>query len=147
MRPHYVLLIFLFGILTGCTSSTGSTGQSNSADEASPSLLSYGMVKKYVEIGKTTQSDVVKLFGAANNMTIDSTGKELWIYDHFYSESQVDSASSGGGVGLIGGGAVAGASRSNTSSQRRSSTRTLTVIIEFGEDGVVTDYSARSGGY
>ena len=120
-----------------------------------PSVLSYGMVKKHVEIGKTSQAEVVKLFGAANNMTIDAKGSELWIYDQFYSESQVSTSSSGGGIGVLGGagggdiagGGLAGVSKSNSSSHRKSAGRTLTVIIEFDKQGIVSDYSARSGGY
>lgn len=152
-RSRILIAVVCTVLVSGCTSQA--TNNRTNDDGTTSSLLSYGMVKKYVKVGESTQADVVKLFGAANNMTIDSAGNELWIYDQFYSESYTDSSSSSGGIGAAGGGAggggagglLGGLSQGQSNSTRRSTTRTLTVIIEFDKQGIVTEYSARSGGY
>jgi len=119
------------------------------------SLLSYGMIKKLLKVGQSTQGDVLKNFGSPNNMTYESGGGELWIYDQVVTETSHSTNGSSGGLGLgIGGGnngavggilgGVSGYSSNTTSS---SSIRTLTVILEFNKDAILSDISARQGGY
>ncbi|MCH8214635.1 MAG: hypothetical protein IIC54_11290 [Proteobacteria bacterium] len=117
--------------------------------------LTYGAIKKYLKVGVTTQADILKLFGSPNNMTITSDGTEMWVYDKVRTEMATagSSGSSGGflgggvivGDGVIGGG-VGGSSRTSTS-KLVSSTRTLTVILEFDKQSVLKEFSAREGRY
>ena len=115
--------------------------------------LSYGMIKKNLTVGSTTQADVLTLFGSPNNMTTSGRGNEIWVYDKVRTELSSDSqrSSVGGGVGVgagFGGGAVGGmigGSNSTSSSSMVSSTNTLTVIMEFNKRNILVDYSARQG--
>lgn len=137
--------------LWGCGTTTIDQRPSQLDAGAERSLLSYGMVKKLLVAGKTSQSEVVKAFGAPNNMTYAPGGSELWIYDHVRTETTTAAASSRAGIGIgsgAGQGVIgAGLSGSSSSTVHSSSVRTLTVIIEFDRSGIVTSHSARVGGY
>lgn len=112
-----------------------------SADQLSEPLgnsLTYGMVKKSIKIGQSTQEDVVKIFGSPDNMVMRKN-KEIWIYDRYRVETDTSTAS---GYGTI---LLAGGSQSTTSTSTR--VKTITVIIDFTASGVVEDYSMRVGGY
>ena len=100
--------------------------------------LTYGMAKKNIKIGKTTQADVIKLFGSPDNMILKDS-KEMWIYDRFRVESE-SSSTSGYGTILIAG--IGG-----TSSRNSSYTKTITIIINFDSNSIVEDYNMRVGGY
>jgi hypothetical protein len=87
-------------------------------------------------------------------MTMTSNGNEVWIYDRISTQSStVGSSSSAGGFFGIGGvsgnsagGIGAGGSSSDSQSTLVSSTKTLTVILEFKND-VLIDLIAREGRY
>ena len=71
------------------------------------SALTPGMVKKYVEIGKTTQAEIMEIFGPPDMITKSGRG-EMWGYDKVSREvaSAAVGATSGvgaGGLGLLGG--------------------------------------------
>ncbi len=100
--------------------------------------ITYGMVKKHIEIGKTSQEDVIKLFGSPDNMVMNKK-KEMWIYDRFRVETSSKSSSGYGTLLLLGG--------SSSSSQSSAHTKTITVIIDFDEEGIVEDLNMRVGGY
>ncbi|MCG3769706.1 MAG: hypothetical protein JW384_00835 [Nitrosomonadaceae bacterium] len=100
--------------------------------------LTYGMVKKNIKIGQSTQEDVVKLFGSPDNMVMRKN-KEVWIYDRYRVETDTTTAS-GYGTIILGGG-----SQSSTTTSTR--IKTITVIIDFSGAGVVDDFSMRVGGY
>ena len=104
----------------------------------SPSTLTYGMVKKNIKIGQSTQEDVVRLFGSPDNMVMRKN-KEIWIYDRYRVETDTSSVS---GYGTI---ILAGGSKSSTTTSTR--VKTITVIIDFNTAGVVEDFSMRVGGY
>jgi len=116
--------------------------------------LSYGMIKKYLSTGRTTQADILRLFGSPNNMTTSSGGIEIWVYDKVRTElssnSQRDARSIGigisAGTNTVIGGAI-GESNLSSSSTLVSSTNTLTVIMEFNKDNILINYSARQGRY
>lgn len=93
------------------------------------SNLTYGMAKKEIIKGTTTQDDILKLFGAPNIMTKNKSGEEVWTYDKVSYES---SGTSSGIFFIIG--AYGGESA-------RSGTRTMTLMITFDDKNVVKDYS------
>ena len=114
--------------------------------------ISFGLIKRELIVGKSTQEDVLRRFGSPNNMVLTSGGKgEMWIYDRINSESKTDStaSSSGMAIGISGGSALIGAGGRSSSGTSSTSTsvRTLTVILDFDAKGVLTDISARQGGY
>jgi hypothetical protein len=130
-----------------------SNGESQSiAAQILPGDISFGLIKKELIVGKSTQEDVIRRFGSPNNMVLTSGGRgEMWIYDRIRSESSVYTNSSdknlGFGVGRSSTGIVAGTRSSTGSSSSTTSVRTLTVILDFDSNSVLKDISARQGGY
>jgi hypothetical protein len=141
-------------LLLGCETnpSTPSTNQPVDSVGIQSSGISFGLIKRELVVGKSTQEDVLRRFGSPNNMVFTSGGKgEMWIYDRINSESKTDSiaSSSGVAIGVSGGSALIGAGGRSSSGTSSTSTsvRTLTVILDFNAKGVLTDISARQGGY
>ncbi len=122
---------------------------------AQPAELSFGSVKRHLRIGVSTQAEVLRRFGAPNNMTLTGDGREIWVYDQIRTEMETNGASqsAGGGIGfgaLAGNalfGAAFGAGESNSKSSLISSTKALTVILEFDENHVLRDMAVREGRY
>jgi len=142
-----VLLIFIM-LLIGCGGNYSHKQTSPiGVDISTENRLTYGSIKKHLKVNKTTQADVLAKFGSPNNMTITSQGIELWIYDKIRTEFS-GSANSGRVSGYIGVGiAGAGGNTSSSYSASTQSTKTLTVILEFNENNLLIDYSARTGRY
>ncbi|MCW9045472.1 MAG: hypothetical protein OQK35_03980 [Alphaproteobacteria bacterium] len=152
---YLILPIIIFPVLTGCNT-TQKMAQPIQQDTSVPrSLLSYGMVKKLLKPNVTIQAEVLKHFGSPNNMTYQSNGNELWIYDKVSTEVSTQSSGnqSGFGLGIVNSnagsaiGALAGSRQHNSETTSRSSLRTLTVIMEFNDKSVLKEVSARKGGY
>lgn len=110
----------------------------NSNDQALGNTLTYGMVKKNIKVGQSSQEDVVKLFGSPDNM-VTRKNKEIWVYDRYRVETDTTTSS---GYGTI---LLAGGSQSSTTTSTR--IKTITVIIDFSPAGIVEDLSMRVGGY
>jgi len=135
-------------------STAAPAAQNAPQQQATP--LSYGTVTSRVEKGKTTQAELIELFGGPNISTMDSDGVETWVYERSASETDTASESQrmSGGVGLdlffnlgnFGAGASASgeAGRSSSRTKTTHSIKTLTVIVKFNKDKTVKDYSARA---
>ena len=116
------------------------------------SALSYGAVTASVVKGKTTQMDLIQMFGGPNISTVDGDGAETWVYERSVSQTDVASRSQnwqaaanlGVSFGHVQGGASAGGGQSGSASSTASSFRSLTVIVKFNADKTVKDYSVRS---
>lgn len=121
MKISLCLLTALsIGLMSGCASTSQPPQKSN---------LTYGNVKKSIEKGKTTQSEIVQLLGSPNITTKNKNNQEVWTY----SRQSYDSESGGFGGGLIlFGGSKAFSSESSSS---------FDLIITFDRNDVVTDYS------
>jgi len=154
--PKFFLVVVSASLLSGCISQPVRSGVSPIKIESrAENRLTYGAIKKHLEIGKTTQADVLKEFGSPNNMTVSSSGTEVWVYDKVRTEiSSVSNATSSGGFlgagfgdGTGGLGVGVGGRNSQSSSQVVSSTKTLTVIMEFNKQNILSDFSARTGRY
>jgi hypothetical protein len=150
MTAKLIASFAIVHLLLGCAISDAP--QSPHSAQAEPDVgLSYGLVKRHIAIGRSTQEDVIRLFGSPNNMVYKSDRSEMWIYDRFSADSFSQTKAMSGGFGAMGAsetGGMAGSSATSKSSTRsRSSVRTLTVIIDFDTDGVVSDINARQGGY
>ncbi len=122
---------------------------------AAPAELSFGSVKRHLRIGVSTQAEVLRRFGAPNNMTLSGDGREIWVYDQIRTEMETNGASqsAGGGIGFgaLAGNALFGAAfgigEAKSKSSLISSTKTLTVILEFDENHVLVDLAVREGRY
>ena len=124
--------------------------------QAKASSLTPGMVKKHIEVGKTTQADILEIFGPPDMITKSGRG-EMWGYDKVSREvasadvGERSGVSAGGGLGLLGGagggvlggvlgGVGGGYGQSSQQSRSTESTKTIFVLVYFDEKNVVTDY-------
>jgi hypothetical protein len=113
------------------------------------------MATKNIIVGKTTQAEVMEIFGPPDMITKSGSG-EMWGYDKVsrdVAEAAVGSGSgmSGGGAGLFGGGGGGvlggvlgtlrgGYGQTSQESRRTESTTTVFLLVYFNEKGVVRDY-------
>jgi hypothetical protein len=101
--------------------------------------------------GKTTQSDLLRLFGGPNLTTYDEAGLETWIYER--TSTQTDTISSdrstqaSASLGLFFKSVSAGVSGDKSSASgavtTSSTVRSVTVIVKFSADRTVYDYSVK----
>jgi ABC-type Fe3+-hydroxamate transport system substrate-binding protein len=113
--------------------------------------LTHGMVQMTLRVGQTSQLEVAEAFGAPNITTLDAQGQEVWIYDRH--ATVVASKHSGFSIGMLlgglGGGVGGGAGLGFGSSKSKASqsTRTMTLIIKFGSDKIVSDFKSRTSSF
>ena len=117
----------------------------------SSNTLTHGMVQMTLHVGKTTQAEVLETFGAPNVYTVDGQGQEVWVYDR--QATVTSSGSSGFSIGLLLGGAggdaggAGGLGFGSSKSRSSQSQRTMTLIIKFGSDKIVSDFKSRSSSF
>jgi hypothetical protein len=120
--------------------------------QSGASALSYGTVTATVVKGKTTQADLLQMFGGPNISTVDNEGVETWVYERSVSQTDVTSknqnwqaaANLGAAFGHFTAGASAGAGQDTSAASTATSFRSLTVIVRFNGDKTVKDFSARA---
>jgi outer membrane protein assembly factor BamE (lipoprotein component of BamABCDE complex) len=93
----------------------------------------------HLKVGETTQTEVLETFGAPNITSMDGSGEEVWTYQRQATVSQSSSRSGYWTIVLAGGG------RSSSGSETTS--RTMTLIIKFDENKVVSDFNSRSSNF
>ena len=103
------------------------------------STLTQGGVQMGLEVGRTTKAEVLEVFGAPNITTRNSSGREVWTYQR---SAQVAQSSNQSGYWSI---LIAG--QSGGSSGFASSSRMVTLIIEFDARDVVTDFRSRTSDF
>lgn len=116
------------------------------------SALSYGTVTSQVQKGKTTQIELLQVFGGPNISTTDRDGVETWVYERTATQSDVQSnshsaqgaASLGAFFKFVNVDVSGSTGRSSSGSSASSSVRSLTVIVKFAADKTVADYSVRA---
>jgi hypothetical protein len=123
----YLFLIFFFCFF-GCASP-------HSDMSVSPSNLTPGVVKKQIIRGKTTQAEVMEIFGPPDLIT-QKSDYEMWGYDKISQEAAYTAFGGGGAVGAGGLGGLAGL---GTGYSTRA-TKTIFLLIYFNDKNVVTDY-------
>lgn len=142
------LVLFTAITLSGCMSAAAHRA---AIRDDSSERLTVGTVQRKIRIGMPA-SDVASVMGSPNIVTTDEERREVWIYDKISTE-RVYSTSEGGvstlilggalvGSGLLGG--AGGAYGSQSAGAGSTSQRTLTVIIKFGKDMKVRDFSYHS---
>lgn len=125
--PQIIALCTILLISAGCSSPTP-------ADNSANSPFTHGNVTLNLKKGVTTQADVLKVFGAPNIATVDSSSNEVWSYQKNATIS--NSSSSEGAFTII----IAAAGTTRT--QFETSSRTMTLIIKFDANKVVSDFSS-----
>lgn len=100
--------------------------------------LTVGLVQKEIRVGMA-QAEVAEALGSPNIVSKDAEGHEAWIYDKMATEAST--RSSGGGGSIL----VLAYSRSEAVS--RTSQKTLTVVIKFGQDSRVASFSYHASSF
>ncbi|MDB5576051.1 MAG: hypothetical protein JWR80_1227 [Bradyrhizobium sp.] len=119
--------------ITGCaTPAPAPVDQRNSA-------LTSGNVSMNLEVGKTTQAQVLDTFGAPNIVTMDGSRNTVWSYQRHATVSQSSSASNYWTIILAGG--------SNQAAGFSETQRTITLIIKFDKNNVVSDFRSRTSDF
>ena len=121
-------------------------------NQSGASALSYGTVTTAVTKGKTTQLELIQMFGGPNISTLDGDGLETWVYERSVSQTDVASKSQnwqaaanlGVAFGHVQAGVSAGGGQSQGAASTASSFRSLTAIVKFNADKTVKDYSVRA---
>lgn len=120
-------------------------------EQDAKNTLTHGMVQLTLRVGQTSQLEVVEAFGAPNITTLDAQGQEVWIYDRqaTVSSSKDSGFSIGMLLGGLGGGVAGGGGLGfgKSKSQSSQSMRTMTLIIKFGADKIVSDFKSRSSSF
>lgn len=103
------------------------------------SALTQGNVQMNVRVGDTTKAQILEVFGAPNITTRDGSGQEVWSYQRHATVSQSNSKESFWTILLVGGGSSAtGFSQTM---------RTMTLIIKFAPNDVVSDFRSRTSDF
>ena len=133
------ILLFLSIVILGCaaTQDVVPTQKSN---------LTVGMIKSKIIEGKSTQNDVIELFGAPNLITTNSEENEVWTYSRSSYDTKASSKSSNSGI--VGTGAILGVFGGSTSSAvTNASTSSFDFIVTFNKKGIVQKYKIISASY
>lgn len=125
-----VFSAFLFVTLWGCAPAPTKPVTTRNSD------LTHGNVQLNLKVGETTQTQVLETFGAPNITSIDGSGQEVWTYQRHATVSQSNSSSNYWTIILVGG--------SNEAAGFEQTQRTMTLIIKFGANKVVSDFGSRS---
>jgi hypothetical protein len=125
--PTFILLLICSVFISGCATFP------KPDESAQQSNLTHGTVKSQITKGKTTQAEIMQLFGAPNITTKNKDQQEVWNY-HKISYESFGAAKDDVYFFLQGG------SRAVSSSTSRS----FDLIITFDLNDVVVDYSVIS---
>jgi outer membrane protein assembly factor BamE (lipoprotein component of BamABCDE complex) len=131
-----LLLLFTtcsLSILAACTENRpGPVDQRNSA-------LTQGNVQMNLAVGHTTKAEVLEVFGAPNITTRDASGQEVWTYQRHATVSQASGSSDYWTILLTGG--------SRSAQGFAQTSRTMTLIIKFDRNDVVSDFRSRTSDF
>ena len=111
--------------------------------------LTLGKVQSQIKKGMN-QTEVLEVLGSPNIVTKNSSGNEVWTYDKIgTSQSSSNEASATYGKSQLGRGFWAflfgGTTNSvQSSSDRDTESKSLTVIITYNTDNVVSDFTYQS---
>jgi outer membrane protein assembly factor BamE (lipoprotein component of BamABCDE complex) len=121
-----------FGLAGCATPKPGPVDQRNS-------VLTQGNVQLNLHVGSTTKAQVLEVFGSPNITTRDGDGQEVWSYQRHATVSQSSANSSYWTIFLTG--------DSRSAAGFSSTQRTITLIIKFDKNDVVSDFRSRTSDF
>jgi len=120
-------------VLAGCaTPAPAPVDQRNSA-------LTSGNVSMNLKVGETTQAQVLEVFGAPNIVTMDGARNTVWSYQRHATVAQASGSANYWTIILTGG--------ANQAAGFSESQRTITLIIKFDANNVVSDFRSRTSDF
>ena len=94
LAGHATRLSSAFNLVLVLTVSLVGCGASEPVTTRNSELTAHGNVQKMnLEVGVTTQTEVLEVFGAPNITSIDGSGREVWTYQRHATVSQSKSRS------------------------------------------------------
>ncbi|MHA0320335.1 hypothetical protein ACXY7D_18795 [Sphingomonas melonis] len=128
-----IVSVVALATLSACATTTpGPVDQRNSQ-------LTQGNVQLNLQVGSTTKAQVLEKFGSPNITTRDGAGQEVWSYQRMATVSQSSSSSSYWTIFLTG--------QSKSADGFSQSSRTMTLIIKFDKNDVVSDFRSRTSDF
>lgn len=142
-----VALCLSLVILNGCMTASQ---HKQAVQDDSGDKLTVGIVQKEIKVGMSG-ADVIGILGSPNIVSTDAERREVWVYDKIATDFAYSSSSGGVSALILGFGSdvLAGGSggyNSNAGAASKSQ-RTLTIIIKYGDDGLVRDYAYHSSSF
>jgi outer membrane protein assembly factor BamE (lipoprotein component of BamABCDE complex) len=131
--------LLYFVCMCALSTAAPAVGREKGAVDRRNSPLTQGNVQLNVKVGKTTKADVLEGFGAPNITTRDGSGQEVWSYQRHATVSQSSESGSFWTILIAGGG--------RSASGFSQTMRTMTLIIKFGPDDVVSDFRSRTSDF
>ncbi|MHC4548167.1 MAG: hypothetical protein ACYTEZ_05255 [Planctomycetota bacterium] len=132
MNRAILLLLGLF-VTVGCQSG-GSTEPPPSESNLTP-----GMAKRHILKDRTTQAEIMEIFGPPDLVT-HKDDLQVWTYDKIRYDIERTSGGLAVVVGGGGGGVGAGGGGHYSKSRTRSSSTSTMLIIYFDAKDIVRDY-------
>jgi outer membrane protein assembly factor BamE (lipoprotein component of BamABCDE complex) len=130
---RYLAVVAAALVLASCaTPAPAPVDQRNSA-------LTSGNVSMNLTVGQTNQAQVLEAFGAPNIVTMDGQRNEVWSYQRHATVTQASAGSNYWTIVLVGGGQYAEGFQQTQ--------RTITLIIKFDANKVVSDFRSRSSDF
>ena len=124
--------------------------------------MTLGLVQSSIKEGMS-QADVASVLGSPNIVTQDKDGNDTWIYDKISTETSHSGSAQGqassvgasvlggvlGGVAGVGGGVGVSSGKASASSAgaRSQTQRTLTVVIKFDANHLVSSVKSQSSSF
>lgn len=127
-----ILALAAFAALSACATTPAPVDQRNSE-------LTQGNVQLNLKVGQTTKAEVLEKFGSPNITTRDGGGQEVWSYQRMATVSQSSSSSSYWTILLAG--------QSKSADGFAQTSRTMTLIIKFSANDVVSDFRSRTSDF
>jgi outer membrane protein assembly factor BamE (lipoprotein component of BamABCDE complex) len=126
----------LAALLVGGTACVPMSAQATKPVSSRNNDLTHGNVEMNLQVARTTQDQVLEIFGAPNIATIDGWGQEVWMYQRQATVTQSTTAKDFWTIVLAGG--------SHSAAGFEQTQRTMTLIIKFDDKHVVSDFRSRS---
>lgn len=124
-----IAAVVLVAVLSGCA------GWPRRNEPSQKSNLTTGVVKSQIIKGRTTQAEVLQLFGAPNLITKNRDDDEVWNYNRMSFES------------ARGSDAAFAFLWSGSRALSTATSKSFDLIIIFDQRGIVKDYSLISAAY
>ena len=134
-----VLAVALGLVVAGCVAVQPVTDRN--------STLTQGNVQMNLFVGQTTKADVLETFGAPNVTTRKGDETEVWTYQRSARVAQSTSQSGLWTIILTGSRGGGGGGLGTSSTGLETSSRMITLIIDFVADDVVSIFRSRESNF